>query len=239
MDSEYFGRFRSDHTKRRIVIASRDKYLLSLSKREDEIWNLIRKQPLVTLEKPYQKGYVRKFILREDVALSKDSEFFQSILDCINNEQYSDNKKFRHKVKVKGKRKKVLEVKRQYLSFVTFYDWIHKKQFVDFTAKQKNYFYLTEVRGWDGKLQQVYKFTEPHMFVLKVSPNIITHYKPLDLDLEKERKHIRNYIRNNGLDGRLYKLHGGSRQSIHCEYRDKDYFKNYNNINYIHEREIN
>lgn len=238
MNNEYFGRFRSERTKLRIVIESRDKHLLSLSKREDEIWNLIRKQPLIPLEKPYQKGFARKFILREDVALSKDSELLQTILDSINNEQYSDNKKFKHKVKVKGKRKKVLEIKKQYLNYVTLYEWIHKKPFIDFTDKQKKYFTLTEIRGHDGKLQQVYIFTKPHMFVLKVSPNIITHYKPLDLDLEKERKHIRNHIRNNGLDGKLYKLlYGSSRDSFND--RDKYYFKNYNNIKYIHEREIN
>ena len=146
MDNEYFGRFRSERTKLRIVIESRDKHLLSLSKREDEIWNLIRKQPLIPLEKPYQKGFVRKFILREDVALSKDSELLQTILDSINNKQYSDNKKFKHKVKVKGKRKKVLEIKKQYLNYVTLYEWIHKKPFIDFTDKQKKYLDLLLVQ---------------------------------------------------------------------------------------------
>lgn len=238
-DIEYFGRFRSERTKHRIVIESRDKYLLSLNKREDEIWDIIRKQPLVPLEKPYQKGFVRNFVLREDVALRHDSEMMQQILDCINTNQYSYNKKFRHKVKVKGKRKKVLEVKRQYLKYVSFYDWTHKKPFIDFTAKQKRYFDLTEVRDWDGKLQQVYRFNEPSLFILKVYPYYITHCKPLDLELERERKLISNYIEHNGLKGRLYKLlQGGTCNTLHSEYRDMYYFKNWNNINYTDEHII-
>lgn len=93
------SRLRNIRTRKRIAKTDYEKYLRECSDRHSELekqkWNL----PLVPLEKPYQKGYVRFFVVRDDVKRSGLGEFFENLLTKINTYQYADNRKFQKKEK--------------------------------------------------------------------------------------------------------------------------------------------
>jgi len=59
---------------------------------------------MVQLEEPYQRGWKRSFILREDVARCHAAEFYAILLAKINTETYSTNKGFTHKKRRRGKK---------------------------------------------------------------------------------------------------------------------------------------
>ena len=69
------SRLRSLRTRKRIVREDHEKYLRECCDRHAELEKQRRNLPLVPLEKPYQKGYVRFFVLREDVRQGKQADF--------------------------------------------------------------------------------------------------------------------------------------------------------------------
>ncbi|MGY3212657.1 hypothetical protein ACVW2L_001710 [Mucilaginibacter sp. HD30] len=56
---------KSARRKRRLVKTDRDKQLIQLDKRRDELWEQKTLLPMVTLEHPYQCGWKRFFVLRK------------------------------------------------------------------------------------------------------------------------------------------------------------------------------
>ena len=77
---------------------------------------------MIPLDKPYQKGFVRFFVVRDDVKQSKDGDFFEGILKKINTYMYSDNRKFlkkkEKKVRKKDKCRKRTEAQVYYFIFL-------------------------------------------------------------------------------------------------------------------------
>jgi len=98
------SRLRSLRSRKRIVREDHEKYLRECCDRHAELEKRRRNLPLVPLEKPYQKGYVRFFVLREDVRQGKQADFFATLLEKINTFQYADTPKFQKKKKRRGKR---------------------------------------------------------------------------------------------------------------------------------------
>ncbi|KAA0127161.1 hypothetical protein FY557_14330 [Chryseobacterium sp. SN22] len=50
-----------------------------------------------------------------------------------------------------------------------------------------------------------YEFTEPWRFVLRVRPNIITHYKPIQSDLEKDMDETNSFLDQYKVQGIIHK----------------------------------
>lgn len=90
-------RLRSSRTRKRVAKTDYEKYLRQCCDRHAELEKQKRTMPLVPLEKPYQKGYVRFFVVRDDVKCSKLGDFFENLLAKINTYQYADNRKFQKK----------------------------------------------------------------------------------------------------------------------------------------------
>jgi hypothetical protein len=56
-----------------------------------------------------------------------------------------------------------------------------------------------------------YEFIEPWRFTLRIRPNMITHYKPVDFELEKESAELESYLRQHKIAGIAQKtIYGGS-----------------------------
>lgn len=192
--------FYVDHSKIRIARKKRQNYLkdyhkrlLHLSRRERKLCKLERELPLVPLEQPYQKGWVRFFVLRDDVRRSVDAEFFTQLLSKINTEIYSSNKKFYFK---KGKSRFKYTYNQSFKSFSES-QWLNPL-INTLTEREKSYF--SPMLLWDeyGKQHYIkYVFTEAWRYVLRIKPNYITHRRGLDPDLKSEIKEIENF-----LDGR-------------------------------------
>ncbi|MBS1507007.1 MAG: hypothetical protein JSS79_10205 [Bacteroidetes bacterium] len=177
----------------------KDKLLIRKHKEEKGIWSEIRNLEWNELKPPVQRGFIRYFVLREDVARTKEASFFQRILDKINTRQWSYRKDF----KKKGRRfgKKVYNVREQQLADVSVQDFIK-----NFSEREHPYFEEQLVHWrYSKKPHKVYRFTESWRFVLKVQPNMITKVRVKNLDLERRKAEVDKFF-NYERRGRLWKL---------------------------------
>lgn len=130
---EGVSRLRSLRSRKRIARTDYEKYLRKCCDRHPELEKQKRNLPLVPLEKPYQKGYVRFFVLREDVRQGKQADFFATLLEKINTYQYADTRKFQKKKKRRGKR--VYIARKQELYAFNQWEWQRALERGKFTEK--------------------------------------------------------------------------------------------------------
>lgn len=116
-----YPRLKTARQKRRLLKEDFDKQLIKLYLLQQRLYRQKAALPLIPLAEPYQKGWKRTFILRGDVARSAMGHFYLALLEKINTVDYSRSKSFTQLHK--RKRKKVLQVKPQYLR--EFCDWDH------------------------------------------------------------------------------------------------------------------
>jgi len=190
-----------------------DKEIRTLSKLEDEL-------PLIPLEIPYQKGWKRFFVLREDVAVSKYATFFNELLIKINTTQHCNNKAFTKRKRKRKRRKKVIvEIVQNLRSFL---DWEWNSSKCKLTEKEKEFF--KPLKRWCNTRKCFYTeyvFTEPWRFVLKIKQHFITHYKMHDNVLKQQMAEIDNHIENHYLRHQIYKLTNGRKDHYRCWNRNK------------------
>jgi len=158
---------------------------------------------MVQLEEPYQRGWKRSFILREDVARCHAAEFYAILLAKINTETYSTNKGFTHKKRRRGK--KVHEVRPQQLADFYTWEWNHPK--CKLTDAERTHFYQKEC--WCKRANMMVRkwvFAEPWRYMLQVKPRMITHVKMLDKALEREMQQLENRIEINKLRPTINRL---------------------------------
>lgn len=207
-DNPLFFRLRSVRTRKRTIRKDVEKQIRKKYQRSRELWKIRRDLPWIPLDQPYQKGFVRFFAVRDDVKRSKDGDFFEEVLSKINTYTYSENRKFLKKKRKFGKR--IYVQREQKLKCIASFSWNDPK--LGLTDRERRYFEKKDeycpVRRVFGTY---YQFTEPWRFTLRVKPNIITHYKPLDLELEKEYAQLEAYLVQHKVVGILQKtIHGKS-----------------------------
>ena len=132
------SRLRNLRSRKRIAQEDHEKFLRECIKRQKVLFKQRRELPLVPLEKPYQKGYVRFFVLREDVRQGKQADFFATLLEKINTYQYADTRKFQKKKKRRGKR--VYIARKQELYAFSQWEWERALERGKFTQKERAYF---------------------------------------------------------------------------------------------------
>ena len=221
------SRFKSKRRKERAVKEDFEKQLIQLRKLEDQLWKKRRDLPLVLLKSPYQKGWQRNFVLRDDIKRSNESSFYQILLEKINTVQYSSEKSF--KKKKKRKRKHVYVEKLQTVKEFSESEWRSPK--LALTEKEKMHFYKRERWCPNCKRYKIhYVFNEPWRYVFSVRPNMITHTKMVDELLESEIRILDNYIVNHNLRHKINKLVlGKARFSGYYQYenpKEKNPIKN-------------
>ena len=183
--AEGVSRLRNLRSRKRIAREDHEKFLRTCIKRQKALFKQRRELPLVPLEKPYQKGYVRFFVLREDVRQGKQADFFATLLEKINTYQYADNRKFQKKKKRRGKR--VYIARKQELYTFSQWEWERALERGKFTQKERAYFAKIECfNRQKDRFEIHYEFTEAWRFELRVKPNMITHYRPVDIAIERE-----------------------------------------------------
>lgn len=210
-------RFKSKRRKKRLVKEDFEKHLIQLRKLEKGLWKKRKDLPLIPLENPYQKGWQRCFVLREDVGRSSEAEFYRTLLEKINTWQFSSEKSFKRKKK--RKRRNVYVEKIQTVK--EFSEWEWKSPKLELTEKEKVHFYKRERWCSNFKRYKIhYVFNEPWRYVLRVSPYMITHTKMVDSDLESEIQLLENYIVNLDLRNKINRLIHGS--SLKWSYYEKE-----------------
>jgi hypothetical protein len=193
-----------------------DKTLIHLYKELQAIRKLDRELGYEELNPPVQRGWKRIFVLRDELARSKDARFYQGILDKINTTKYSWRKDFKKKKRHRGR--KIYVVRGQELQTLEIY-WFEKKKF---TEKEKAYFELLTVTiPNSNKIEYIYRFTAPGMFTLRVFHNMITKTKIRDFNLERRSDEIRLFLERNNFWPRLQKLIHGHYQ-YRCRWKSED-----------------
>jgi hypothetical protein len=207
---------KSARQKRRLVKTGRDKQLIQLNKRRNELWEQQRLLPKVPLEHPYQRGWKRFFVLRDDVKRSPIAEFYEALLVKINTVEYHHDKAFKRKKRRKGRN--VYVVRQQQLQ--EFYDYSWQANRMTLTDDEKACFTRVEFMDTHRRVNIKYVVTEPWRYILKILPRIITHVKLMDVDIEKELAYIDNRIDSNYLEPRLYRLTRGRRYNWKDEFNE-------------------
>lgn len=226
-DLSYFiecSRIKSARRKTRLQKKDKEKQLIQLDKKQRDLRNQKWNLPLLPLDIPYQKGWKRFFVLRDDVARSKNADLFNELLSKINTIQYSNNKSF---TKRKQKKRKKVEIETmQELEF--YYEWQWKdSKICKLTEKERTFFIA--INRWSKTTKRFYTLfviTEPWRFVLKIKPHFITHYKMHDNVLEQQIAELENHIENHHLQHKMAKLTKGRKNHHRCW--------NQNKLKYLH-----
>jgi len=213
-------RLRTARQKKRMQHEDLEKKLISLYKEERALYKQLRDLGWEPLMPPVQKGWKRFFVLREDVARSRQAEFFQNILKKINTYDWSHRKDFMTRKRKFGRKKYI--VKEQKL--LQPCGWHFEK--LGFNEYEKQMFHEEyHHRQWSKDPIKKYVFNEPWRFVLRVRPNMITKVRINDAILESRIQGIGNYLKRNDLRKRQHRLLNGNYQ-----YRWKE-FEKYNEVN--------
>lgn len=194
------SRIRGARRRKRMQILDSDKKLISLFNEEVAVSKKIGNLGLAELKPPVQQGYIRFFILRPDVRRTKDSLFFEKILQKINTTQWSYRKDFKKKRRKYGK--KLYAVREQCLRDIEEWEFNEK-----FSEPERQCFYETLIHSKNCKKPfKVFRFIESWRFILRVQPNMITKVRIKDLDLERRSADIQRYFQLDNRRNRLWKL---------------------------------
>lgn len=197
-----YSRIRSARSRKRAVLRQKHKNYIKLYKKREQVSDMIRGIPPEPLEKPYQKGWIRSFVLREDQWQIPLAEFYHTLLSKINTEQYSMDKHFRRAKK--RRRKHLYDTQEQQLKVICMWHW--QRNVHELSEREKACFRLAYPTPKHPYLH--YVFSEPWRFVLKVKPNIITHTQRKNAELESELARIENYITKHHLQGAVSRWKG-------------------------------
>ncbi|NOT91652.1 hypothetical protein [Ferruginibacter sp.] len=213
-------RLRTARQKKRLRYKDFDKQLIQLHKEENALYLQQRNLGWEPLHPPIQKGWVRFFVVREDVARSRHGIFFETILKKINTYEYHWKKDFKRKKRKRGR--KIYVVKPQHL--LRPYEYQSLK--MDFNESEKQFF--REVWELDWKKQPIkrYEFIEVWRYVLKIKPNMIDKVRIKDAELESKMKLLDNYLERKDLRKKQSRL-------VHGHYKHRYYkeFEKYNEAN--------
>lgn len=206
---------RTARQKKRMQYKGFHRELLRLNREERKLDKQVWELGWIDLHPPVMRGWKRYFVLRDDVARSKEATFFQGILDKINTLDYCTRKDFKIKYRYKGKKQHSVKPQRlKYLGEVT-----DKK--INFSEKERGYFEECEITDWTGKkFIKVFVFTEQWRFVLRIRPNLITKTKVRDEVIESRIAEIENRIERNYWRATIAKAKGES--YTHGWWRDED-----------------
>lgn len=195
-------------TKRRRIRDAREhfeKQLLQLRRQEKKLWKAWDQRGYVPLEPPVMKGYKRFFVLRDDVARGRQSEFYQELLKKVNTCEYSHRKDFKVKKRSHGRKK--LVARAQHLAQPGLDQFIKLK----LTAKEADCF---EERLFFRKQSLIpdrrMVIKEPWRFVLRVRPNMITQTRMVAPELDSQIQQLQNYIDRHYWGHKIRKIMDGN-----------------------------
>jgi hypothetical protein len=168
------------------------KEIIALMEEQSRLHKAERKLGLIELKEPYQRGWKKFYVLREDVLNRKDADVFKEILKLIQHTIYSRKPDFTYK---DFKTKKILPMEHGFHP-------ISKAKYEKLDPKIKKHFGLSYIYGYYNKYDStprqayiVYRYCGPeYYFVTKIDKNIVTHAHAIDSVIESRLAEIYNYI---------------------------------------------
>lgn len=224
-DTGYY-KLKTARQKKRLQKEDSEKQLRALNRLQEKLRLEKRHLPFVPLAIPYQRGWVRTFRLRDDVARSSKAGFYQTLLKKINTKDFCSDKSFLRKKR--GKRRKGYEPREQWLGTFTEDEWRSPK--LKITEQEKQHFFLKEYpRPHNRYIDKRYTFIEPWRYVFQIKPNMITHAKMVDMVLEQQIQQLDNRLERQRLwpkiskliHGYVYSYHEGEKHSYYNPIKNK------------------
>lgn len=220
-------RLRTARQKKRMQYEDLDKFLIALDKEHEALYRQRYTPVWEPLIPAVQRGWKRFFVLRDDVARSKQAAFFEGILKKINTYDWSYRKDFKIKKRKFGR--KIHVVKEQQLLRPDEY---HFKK-LGFKDKEIQFFHPEfSYQKERGRFIKRYVFNEPWRFVLRVRPNMIDKQRKTDPEKESRLEEIRNYLDGHDLNKRTQRILDGHykyrywKQRAEIKPKEKHPFKN-------------
>jgi hypothetical protein len=221
-------RLKSARRKKRLQKKDLDKQLLRMERELNKLEEIKSNQPVVQLEKPYQKGWIRQFVLRPEVGKSNKAEFYQQILDKINSGQQHYDQSFKQPKRNKH-RHPYNYTKWPELRKINRYDWTYNK--AKLSDEQRECF--RRVEFWDQQYYRWdyrYEFAKPELFEIAVRPFIVDKIKLGDAVLEQEIDYLRHILYESRLMYRFSKIKGRRFRYRWEEYENRKYRNPLKNI---------
>lgn len=192
----------STRRQKRLNKKDAEKSLIALWRKQLKLFQASMKRNLVELDKPIRNGYMRFFVLREDVAKSREAHVYRQILPLLQHKVWCSNKKFLTK---SYKTKKFVPME-QALKDIEHKEW-NKLQL---TEKQKALFkQVWRQNKYNPKTgRYTFEFIKPWVFVYKIEHHYKTHQLIMDPDLESELAQINNTINSQRLWPKFGKILG-------------------------------
>lgn len=73
---------------------AREKDLRRLAREAERLWQARRDAPIIPLERPYQSGWIKTYVLDDRIERRPDAQLFRNILHVINTSVYSRARSF-------------------------------------------------------------------------------------------------------------------------------------------------
>lgn len=162
---------------------------------------------------------MRLFVLRDDIAQSDKAEFYQTLLDKVNNSKWHYDRSFKRRKIRKGIYEYYHAEKQVLREF--HYDVFHGNK-LNLSEAEKACFATKEI--WNTQYRRwntIYYIAEPWRFVLVIKPHIVYKVRMVDELLERQLSVINDYIDRNKLLPRIWKLMGGNNNFWHRDYQEQ------------------
>lgn len=200
-------RLKSARRKKRLQREDRDKQLLRMEKEYERLRKLKKELPYVPLEKPYQKGWKRLWVLKPEVAKSEKARFYQEILDKLTEVQYHYDRSFK-KPKRKGNWHRYYFDRLPELRTISIYKW--QAHWYKLTDEQMECF--EKVKRWNEAYscwEDRFEFAETDLLVIAIQPHMIEKRKLHDEELEQKLAFVEDKLYERPHVHRLWKIEGG------------------------------
>jgi len=177
-----------------------DRELRRLYQKYKSINKAISNLGWLDLDKPVYLGYIKQFVLRDDISRRKDANVFEGILKHINEFTTCRNKDFLRK---EWNSKKKVPISHNLNS-------LSKKQFNKLPTNQQKHF--SEAYDYKNNCWK-YRFIHDYYFVPKIDKHYAYKVRVFDSELEQQSDEIERHFENNNLWPKINKLMGWSNQN--------------------------
>ena len=157
---------------------------------------------VVPLEEPYQQGWHRYFVLRDDAKNRDDSRYMQQALDLVNNQQYSHREDFKTKDYKTGKWLPL----NQRLGHITEEKYETLNERIKKYFMKATWFVYTDYQRKTRKVVTGYVLREQFYYVLKIVPRMVTHQWIPDEEYETRMAEMQHYFQRAGLWPKIEKM---------------------------------
>jgi len=184
---------------------ARDKHLLRLERELNRLYKARWNAPIMPLEHPYQRGWIKTYVLRADVARRADADVFREVLAKINRRVFSRKRDFMHP---NGGPLSLTP------RIITMSEW----ERLGWTQKQRRLFGFGHWRG--DKCWSQRHISAPRNYVLgfklvhdswleeDIQPNLITHQRVELPEVRSRIAEIEAHLERRNGRFRLNNLHG-------------------------------